>query len=130
MHNPKGLQRHHYTLNYQTDRVEISFIGMDNAKHFELMQYTNLKDKNGVEIYEGDVVKAWSGDFWLRQDKTDTSKDEFEIFYVEWNKRELRWRCQNDNKGPGWYPSIEDSPGRLLFEVIGNIYENKDLLNE
>ncbi|MCJ1699937.1 YopX family protein [Rathayibacter festucae] len=94
----------------------------------EVMQFTGLHDKNGVEIYEGDIVKAWSGDFWMQADKSDTSASDLEVFYVKRSDKELRFRCDHDNKGAGWYPRVENDPGRLLFEVIGNVHENPDLL--
>jgi uncharacterized phage protein (TIGR01671 family) len=79
----------------------------------ELMQYTGLKDKNGKEIYEGDIVKN------LR-DKT------FEIF---WSEEELawcdkgKWRDGRDN-----ITLLADLNAVATIEVIGNIYENPELL--
>ena len=70
-----------------------------------LLQYTGLKDKNDVEIYEGDIVKG----NYLRG-----------IGVVEWNK----YFCKFDISH-----RMNISPSDV-FEVIGNIYENKELLKE
>lgn len=76
---------------------------------FILMQYTNLRDKNGKEIYEGDIIKHYMGDS------------------LQDNPSEVRW-----NDDGGWNPWLEyegDSYTRVSEpEVIGNIYENPELL--
>lgn len=79
-----------------------------------LMQYTGLKDKNGKEIYEGDIVK----DGWLKGMRP---------FVVEWKT------IQANSDSSTWYPGTgfnvaldKDSPN--TYEVIGNIYENPELL--
>ena len=73
-------------------------------KTFELMQYTGLKDKNGKEIYEGDIVRC--------------------IGYV--NLLKVRF-----SDGGFLFGDMHASASsRHDREIIGNIYENKELLKE
>lgn len=72
---------------------------------YKLMQYTGLKDKNGKEIYEGDIVLAYIGSF--DSYKKYEVKLEFPI-------------CSPLN-----LINLEHPP-----EVIGNIYENPELIEE
>lgn len=82
-------------------------------KHDELipLQYTGLKDRNGKEIYEGDIL----------QDPTGVGE-------VEWVQEHCAFVVFAKN--PNKYHSLE-SDGTLLYsEVIGNIYETPELLHE
>ena len=74
-----------------------------------LMQYTGLKDKNGKEIYEGDIMSY-------------ELDDETVVFCCEWS-------------GSGYYFTIPGETGEVHFmadssewEIIGNIYENPELI--
>jgi len=95
--------------------------------HFTLMQFTGLKDKNGKEIYEGDVVKILYTD-WLSCDGCHKSPQEHmnaiaDVKVVIWSVNGF----YVSHKVDGYAQSME--PGRHGFiEVIGNIYENHDLL--
>lgn len=81
----------------------------------ELMQYTGLKDKNGVEIFEGDIVSCE----YLAPDERYVAIGE-----VVWCNSDSAQYKVNDNFDESdplqeWYSGCE---------VIGNIYENPELL--
>ncbi len=77
-----------------------------------LMQFTGLKDKNGREIYEGDILK---------------SGNESEAVIV-WSQEKARWKIDESQTKSGWIHPVDGFGGMDNAEVIGNIYENPELL--
>ena len=81
----------------------------ERYKDFNLMQYTELKDKNNKEIYEGDIFHIGSKKI---------------LYIVEWIDCGLKGRQIKNKSWIGldyWKDDIE---------VIGNVYENPELLGE
>ena len=86
---------------------------------YPLMQYTGLKGKNGVEIYEGDIVKSPS-----YPEPYQTS----EVFFQDGSFATYLDGTRL-GAGLGWIELSQNSFNDS-FEVIGNIYENPELLKE
>ena len=97
-----------------------------NEKHLTLMQYTGLNDKNGVEIYEGDIVRAsLLGDGKYHGQKDDVQFTGNGIVEIDPVNLMVNFKdCNRDN----FY--IYDSILHRETEVIGNVYENPELLQE
>ena len=85
--------------------IDGAFISPQNNQD-KSQQFTGLKDKNGKEIYEGDIVE-WK----IENPLSRTGKMKTKCV-VEWNLN-----------NQGWIPYIN-----ITSEVIGNIYENPELL--
>ena len=84
----------------------------DYTNRIILVQYTGLKDKKGVEIYEGDVL------FHPLQGRRKV--------YYPYSERVASYGLRNIDNGFG--STLQDS--HAVWEVIGNIYENPELLED
>jgi hypothetical protein len=108
-----------HKLNCWADEVVVScianvwgYIGFDSNGipyyNCDLEQYTGLTDKNGKEIYEGDIIIS----------KNIVKKG-----------AEVKWDVYGWSIGSCWpFSDYESSYGSFDFEVIGNIHENPELL--
>ena len=84
---------------------------------YQLMQFTGLLDKNGVEIYEGDIIRwDYERSWW---NKAAGSA----VFKVEWSDDRTGWAPFCECSVTGDYEVSGD-----VVAVVGNIYENPQLL--
>lgn len=108
----------HFTKNGKTNFIEYwinpTELKSYHVRNIELMQSTGLKDKNGVEIFEGDLVE--------HDDNLNGDWETFEACEVVYDKDYAQFCFKWD-------------AGNFLTDyrnlnVIGNIYENSELLEE
>lgn len=102
---------------------KIAYVGREDGDRWEIhfdnlnfMQSTGLKDKNGVEIYEGDIVKVTNHPFQKKEDSAGIEIDG--DYLIGWSDHNLTWLA-------GDLLLYQLKP---YIEVIGNIYENPELL--
>ena len=114
---------------FKDDKEMFNFkhLNLDNfykSNNVELMQYTGLKDKNGVEIYEGDIV--------IVENYNHHGKNPNKVMFVYYDNLTAQY-CTKIEKTNFKIEDLIMENQPLCFahsiEIIGNIYENKELLN-
>ena len=93
-----------------------------HKEKYNIMQFTGLKDKNGCEIYEGDIVEIYN----IKTRSTDDNYIGEVIMY------KTKWILRNDKKDVDliYYQNRIMVDGNENLTVIGNIYENPKLLQD
>ena len=101
------------------------------ARDTQIEQYTGLKDKNGKEIYEGDIVEAPIYGVWTTGNSDAIFGDKIWKLLVIWSDADCGFLFKvigSKNQPNRVYDMLDQHLG--AFEVIGNIHENADLLEE
>lgn len=116
MISPRGR----LTMRTMTEFVDESMF----PDRFELMQFTGLHDNNGREIYESDIVRV--------QETMDGGRIVCleAIASVFWNKERGCWGCEGEFEGhlADYAFGTELNMMGNVCEVVGNIYENPELM--
>ena len=82
---------------------------VDDFEGLEIMQFTGRLDKNENDIYGGDIVK----------------NESWGIRKIEWNNLEAKFKAISSKSGH-WDIALSDMG---IVEIIGNIYQNPELIN-
>lgn len=112
-----------YWYDGETEVWSVLYDCNNKQERFIAMQFTGLHDKNGKEIYEGDIVKinAHSYDFGFEKDRIGEIRfiEGCFGFYKQLSEKEYLFNELSTESG---YGELD------YYEIIGNIYENSDLL--
>ncbi len=87
------------------------------TKRFTIMQFTGLTDRQGVEIYEGDIIRYYN------EVNQTYGHDDCEVL---WNQARCYFELKAAHEYFGHLDISQQEDGR--YEIMGNIYENPELL--
>lgn len=101
---------HFYAVDLTNERPDIGEV-------YSVMQYTGLKDKNGIEIYEGDLLNIGANEFgFITNDKNETVK--YEVRFIDADYVLFRTDIQMN-----WGRLSRLSEMNWHCQVVGNVYE-------
>lgn len=115
------------TIRYYSSEIDLCW-GIEESGTFrfgevEFLRSTGVKDKNGKEIFEGDLI-------------TKTGVFNSTVKYGKWDYEEdfgavsesIGFYIDNSYDGTIWYEPFRYNDVQRHFEVVGNIYENENMI--
>ena len=100
---------------------------LERIGDIEIQQFTGLRDKNGTEIYEGDILESVSEIVHLA-DNRPTGKIAVKRFFMGFQEEYSRFQLQRISDGRFELLPHSQFLFSHYYSVIGNIYENPELL--
>ena len=128
-HNDERTHAHHFILPDNTPIPKDKKIGdiQVEVAASSVSQFTGKLDKNGIRIFEGDLVKVHLPEYWGKNGFFLMTDEKEYIGEVVWIKEACRYEVRFHMKGSG-ICGTEFGWGATEFEVVGNIYDNADKL--
>lgn len=113
--NPQICSEYNQLAFTVEEEEEKEYLGCLPDNKIEIMQFTGLKDRNGKEIFEGDILK---------DNMKFENSDEHPLVLVEWRDNDVAFIFKGINGGCYIIPTgyVQD------FEIIGNKFQNPELL--
>ena len=96
---------------------------LDDKDKPVIMQYTGLQDENDKEIYEGDIVEHRGVGYTVVWNDGASNIGEHND---KWGDQ-LGWYLNRETNVEGCYDEWLDMSSDMIYEVIGNIYENSEI---
>lgn len=124
--NPEWVSFH---VDFEGQLTASNYDPKGHKQHLKVMQFTGLRDVNGIEIYEGDLITAESYPFYSDGELNYIA----EVLYID-DPDYLGWyyalhQVSDRVRGSACGSGLPDLVG-LKLTVIGNIYKNPELLKE
>ena len=125
---PNGDSFEYYIISDFDDMDGIYDVGKYAIKVIPetVSEFCGLTDKNGKKIFEGDIIRIYSSNWWCGYTNNQLEKEKCRVYYCE----AVACFKFNDGKFENSFSNylFKDSEKRYSLEVIGNIYDNPELI--
>lgn len=103
-------------------RPDDSIVSLSELNNLDAMQFTGLYDKNGNDIFEGDILRCVSEKVKII-DNSKTGEIVTKIKTIEWQEEWARFQLRNSDGSFELLPATKQVWMTEFYEIVGNIHD-------